>query len=394
MVFFLWLSAQGMWIPAMSNILSQRDMAWVIPYAFAVAPFASIFSPLIFGALADQKVQAQKLVGALGAAGGVTLALSFASLQYGWGGAWFFLSMQGLTALISAPMGALIASIAMSNFSNPDRQFPLCRTWGTVGWIVGGLIVSALMLDQSAYSGMLAAGFRFLMGLSCLMMPVTVPEGKKSNDWRDYLGLKAVVMFKQRDLRVFLITTVLLSIPLSAFYMYTAPFLVHLGSATPSANMTIGQGSEIFALLALGWISKGKIRLLFLVAMGAAVVQYSLFVAAGINGGLAAAYIGISMHGPCFAFFFITGQMFVNRRVSGELRTQAQALITVLANGVGAVMGSLVCGWYFASVAGLSHHWLWFWGGLAVMVLACGVYFLIGFRRDESEDGGDANVSA
>lgn len=379
--FFLILAAPGLWLPALPNILKSRGMEWVIPYAFAAGPLASLFSPLIFGSMADYRFSAQKLMGSLSLIGAVFLGMAFASLHFGWG-AWAYLGFQILNALIAAPMFALLATVALTHLETPEKSYPLYRVWGTVGWIMAGVTVSWLAWDSSPVVGVAAMFVRILLGVVCFMMPETPPQGKQEGAvrWRRRFGLDAMVLFKDRSMRVFLLTTVFLSIPLAAFYMYTPILLKSLGDLHPTASMTLGQVTEIAAMLMLGGLlSKGRVRWVLVIAVLFAFVRYLLFAYAGWTGGLWWVWLGIAMHGPCYTFYYVTGQMLVNRRVEPGMRNQAQALLGTLSGGLGACSGSLICGWYYGATLGMVNGWVFFWLGLAAAVFGCGLYFVSGY---------------
>lgn len=372
---------------SLPNVLKTQNAEWVLPFAFAASPLASLFSPLIFGSMADYRFSAQKLMGTLSLVGALFLALAFYSLYAGWG-PWVYLVFQGMNALISAPMWALVSTVALANLSEPDKAFPLYRIWGTVGWLIAGLTVSWLVLDSSPVAGMAAAGVRVIAGLACFMMPATLPMGKRGAgssilvNWRSYFGLDALVLFKDQALRVFLITSVLFAIPLAAFYMYTPIHLKDMGDSHPVATMTIGQITEIAAMLMLsGLMAKGRLRWVLIAAIIFALVRYLLFALAGWSGSLPWMWLGIAMHGPCYTFYSVTGQILVNRRVDPGLRNQAQALLGTLSNGLGGLAGSLLCGLYYQQIIGLVNGWAFFWGGLATAVFGCGVYFYTRYER-------------
>ncbi|WP_309489322.1 MFS transporter [Oceaniferula flava] len=392
-VFFLISVAPGLWMTSLPNVLKSQGAEWALPYAFAASPLASLFSPLIFGAMADNRFSAQKLMGVLSILGSVFLGLSFYSLYSGWG-AWAFLTFQTINALISAPMWALLSTVALANLENPERAFPLYRIWGTVGWIGAGLLVSFFHWDASAIAGIVAAGIRFLLGFVCFMMPETLPQGMPGKvagvrNWRRSFGLDALTLFQDKALRVFLLTSIFFSIPLAAFYMYAPIHLRELGDGHPVASMTLGQVTEIVAMLMLsGLLAKWRLRWVLLIAIGFALLRYLLFALGGWSEGLTWIWLGIAMHGPCYTFYYITGQILVSRRVQPQIRSQAQALLGTLTNGIGGLLGSLLCGLYYSQTIGMVNGWVFFWSGLAAAVLGCGVYFF--WRYDRPGDPGDA----
>lgn len=384
--FFLISAAPGMWYPALPNILKAQGIEWVLPYAFAVGPLVALFSPLIFGAMADYRFSAQKLVGTLSLVGAGFLGMAFFSLYMGWG-AWWYLGFQVVNALLGAPMWSLVSTVTFANVDDAQKKFPLFRVWGSIGWVFAGVSVSYMGWDSSPWAGMAAAGVRVFFGLACFMMPDTPPQGKLEQgkpNWRKNLGLDALVLFKDPSMRVFLLTTLLFTIPLGAFYMYAPIQLMELGDVHPAASMTLGQVTEIVAMLSLGWLlGRGKLRWVLVASLLLGIARYGLFAYSGWSGGLVWMWLGIAMHGPCYTFFYITGQMLVDRRVDPGMRSQAQALLGTIVGGVGGFVGSLFCGWYYAGTLGLANSWLFFWSGLALAVMGCTVYFVAGYGRGE-----------
>ncbi|MCP5536359.1 MAG: MFS transporter [Akkermansiaceae bacterium] len=382
--FFLISVAPGLWLPALPNMLKAQGIEWVLPYAFAVGPLASLFSPLIFGSMADYRFSAQKLAGTLSMLGAAFLGMAFLSLYQGWG-AWPYLVFQTMNAFIAAPMWALLSTVTLANIDDAQKKFPLFRVWGSIGWVAAGWWVSMMNWDSSPVAGMAAAGVRLFFGLSCFMMPDTKPQGQvelgKPN-WRKNFGLEALVLFKDPSMRVFLITALLFSIPLGAFYMYAPIQLKELGDGHPAASMTLGQITEIVAMLSLGWLlARGRLRWVLLASLMLGITRYSLFAYSGWSGGLIWMWVGIAMHGPCYTFFFVTGQMLVDRQVQPGMRSQAQALLGTISGGIGGLLGSLFCGFCYARTDGLPNEWTFFWGGLAVIVVGCALYFVTGYGR-------------
>ncbi|HKK18567.1 MAG TPA: hypothetical protein VJ952_07780, partial [Opitutales bacterium] len=201
-VMFLMFMPPGMWLPSFPNILETYDAGWVLPFATALPAVGAIFSALLVGALSDQRINAEKLLGILGMSGAFFLWLAFTSLERGWHPGWY-LFFQGCNALLSGPMFTLITKIKLVNLPNATRSFPIYSMFGTIGWMSGGWIVSGLGLDLSADAGRLAAGVRLLMGGLCFLLPTTPPTDLASKGWRARLGLTAFGLLKDRELRVF-----------------------------------------------------------------------------------------------------------------------------------------------------------------------------------------------
>lgn len=394
----------GLWGPALPNILAAHDALWAMPYASAIGPLVSIFSSLLFTSLADRRIEAQKLMGVLSMSGGIFLWLAFATLSWGWS-PWWYVCIQGINTMISAPMWALLTKIALVNLKRPEKQFPLYRLWATVGWILAGVMVSWMHLDSSTYVGQLGAFIRIFVGSACFMLPATLPSGRVAKSWKESLGIEAFSLFKQRSLRVYFIVSMLFAIPLAAHYMYVGKMLSDLSAAGsdggsvgsfvnwllpgPTAQMTLGQVTEIPAMLIMSWLGmRAKVKPLVILAMGFGVLRFILYAVSGYTGLITWMWLAVMLHGPCYTFFSITGQMFVDRRVPDDMRGQAQALLGLLSGSIGNTIGALACGVVFtATGAGMTFMaWTVFWSILTVGVVACLGYFLVGYRgipRDE-----------
>jgi len=378
-VFFLLSMTQGLWMPSAVNILDAHGGLWVMDYTMAVVPVMAICSSLIFASLADRRYPAEKLMGTLAISGAVFLWLSFSCLDWGWS-PWWYLFFQACNALISGPLWVLVTA---------------------------GLLVSWLAWDASSVSGEAAAGVRLLAGLAALMMPRTPPViSAHKPTVREKLGLGALVLLESQKVKVYFVTTLLFTIPLAAFYMFAPKLLMELSVLDtsefsqsvrswlpgPSSQMTIGQMTEIGAMLLMSYLGvRARLRMLVNIAMVLALFRFTLFALAGEYSMLSLMWLGVALHGPIYTFFSITGQMFVDRRVPNEMRAQAQALLS-LVTSLGNVMGPLAVGQlYRYTVAGETETMSWntwplFWWVLTVAVLICLIYFVFGYRDREGEE--------
>jgi MFS family permease len=369
----------GMWVPSLPNILETYEARWLLPYATALFPVCSLFSALIFGALSDRKMNAEKLLGILGISGAMFLWLGFSSLKWGWHPGWY-LVLQGGNGLISGSMFALITKVKLTNLPNASKSFPIYSMFGTIGWILGGLLTSKLDFDRSADAGQIAAYIRFFMGVLCFLLPSTPPTDLESRGWRARLGLNAFGLLKIRELRVFYIASMLFAIPCVAFFMMVPIMLVEFGSEHPTAEMAFGQMLEIFAMLALSLLgSRFRIRWFVLIGLGLGVLRFALFALAGELSLLVVIWVGIALHGPVYTFLYVTGRMFLDKRVPDTMRGQAQALFQLLIGSVAGIVGAFSCEWiYQSSVDGNVESWAQFWWILSAIALIPLFYFLIG----------------
>ena len=380
MVFCLLAAAPGAWLPVLSNVLEARGWDRTITWAFLVGPIAGMISPLVFSARADQRIPAEKLVGIIITGGSIFLWAAFRALEAG-SPTWFLVFMM-INALISAPAWGLLTTIALNSLEDEQKSFGFYRVWGTIGWVVVGLSISWFGLDESTKVGDVAFGVRVVAGLCAFLLPHTPPVASDSTGWRSALGLDSLRIFQNRDHRVYLVSTFLLSVPLAAFYMHTPIHLRELGFGSVAAGMTLGQVFEIVAFLMMGfWLSRVRIRTLLIVAMVCAIIRYVLFALGGVVPHFAWLLVGLSLHGICWTFFFETGRVFLNRRVDQRFRAQVQALVTFASMGLGSLVGTLVCGGlYDWMVVGGIGGWTCYWASLAIMCLGTLAYFLLGYQ--------------
>ena len=376
----------GMWVPSLPNILEAQGVRWVLPYAMALTPLCAMFSALMFGALSDRKMNAEKLLGALAIFGAFFLWLGFFALEHRWHPGWY-LFFQGCNALISGPMFALITKIKLVNLPNAAKSFPLYAVGGTVGWMAGGCIVSWFALDQSADTGQWAAYIRLLMGFLCFLLPATPPTDHVSRGWRAALGLTAFKLLKVRELRVFYFASALFAIPCVSFYMLVPIMLMEFGSLYPTAQMTLGQVVEIGSMLFLSMVAgRFRIRWFLIVGMVLGLARFALFALAGDLGLLALIWLGIALHGPIYTFTMVAGRIFLDKRVPDTMRGQAQALYQLLVGSVAGIVGSFFCEVvYQQHVTEKLSSWSVFWWALAGFTLIPLAYFFIGVIGKSSE---------
>lgn len=383
-VMLLMFIPPGMWVPSLPNILEAYDAGWVLPLATALPPAGAIFSALFVGALSDQRVNAEKLLGLLACTGAIFLWLGFASLDWGWHPKWYLFFQTG-NALISGPMFPLITKVKLVNLPNAARSFPIYSMCGTIGWMWGGWMVSALGLDASAETGQLAAYVRFLMGGLCLLLPATPPTDKLSKSWMARLGLTAFGLLKDRELRVFYLASCVFTIPVASFYMITPMMLTHFGSSHPTAEMTFGQVVEIGAMLFLS-ATAGRLRIRWFVIVGMSfgVLRFALFALAGETGALPLIWLGIALHGIIYTFTMVAGRLFLDKRVPDTMRGQAQALFQLMVGSIAGILGAFFCsGLYQMQVNERLDSWVGYWLALAVLTIIPLLYFMAGMMAKE-----------
>jgi len=386
LVFFFHGMSPGFWIPALTNILRAEGLGEWVAMAFMVPPLCMLISPLIGGALADQRVAADKLFAWCSLLGAVALVAAFGCLDAGWH-PWWFIALLGLYALILAPTWGLLTTITLTHLPHGERQFPLVRLGATIGWMAAGFILSYVMMaDSSPVAGYASGVARVLAGLCAFMLPFTPPLGSVGS-WKSAMGFDAFSLLKQRDNLVFFAVTAFFSVPLSAFYMYSPEHLKMLGDEHPTATMTIAQWSEIAGMLLVGMaMTRFRVKTLLLWALGLSAARFGLSAYAGASGVIIWHIMGIALHGICYTLYFITAQVFMDRRVERGMKGQAQGLLSLVSSGIGPLVGAVFCGWLRGvCVTPDGQGWDKFWMVLAGMIFICLAVFALFYRGLNAE---------
>jgi hypothetical protein len=380
--FFLLAAAPGFWLPVLANVLDAKGWGSYVTLTFMVLPLSAIISPLIFSARADQVIAAEKLLGIIVATGAILAGVAFLLLEQGKEPILFILFL-GLKSLVTAPAWPLLTTITLSSTDHPERDFGKIRVWGTLGWMGAGLLVSLLAMDLSASVGWLSVGASILAAVCCFLLPHCPPKGGPPKNVLDVLGLRAFRLFKQRDTAMFFGTAFLFSIPLSAYFMHTPQQLRFLGCEQIAAMMTVGQLTEVAAMLMMGWLLRTwRIKSIFVLALGCGTLRYLLFAVGASDDSLACVLLGVALHGICWSYFFEAGKVFLARRIERGIRTQSQALLALLTSGIGGLAGTAFVGWAHGYLvnettgAGWNHYW-WL---LTAVCGFCVIGFMIGYR--------------
>jgi nucleoside transporter len=288
------------------------------------------------------------------------------------------------------PTLALTNSLSFRQMRDPSREFPGIRVLGTIGWIVAGLIIGTLQLESTAIPMRIAALASVVLGVFSLALPHTPPEKTVGRPtMADILGLDALKLMRERSFAVFVLGSFLVCIPLQFYYAFTNPFLNEIGVTNAAGKMTLGQMSEIGFMLVMPWFFRRLgVKYMLLVGMAAWTTRYFLF-AWGDNGTLVwMLYGGILLHGICYDFFFVTGQIYVDQKAPGDLRAAAQGFIAFVTLGVGMFIGSWLSGVVvdmFSVTAGqnVAHAWDRIWLVPAVGAAIVLMLFALLFRAED-----------
>ena len=376
--YFVW----GAWYVTMGTyLLTSLDVdALQVGSAYANLSIAAIFSPIFVGLIADRFFSAQKVLGLLHLMGAGTLY--FVSTVEQFENFWWLILLY---TLLYMPTMSLANSISFAQMKDPGKEFPSIRVLGTVGWIASGLLIGFMDIEGSAMTFRIAAGCSLLLGIFSFFLPNT-PPNKKSASLASVIGLDALVLFKDRSFIVFFLTSIAICIPLAFYYSFTNAFLNDVGVKNAAGIMTLGQASEfVFMLLMPLFFRKLGIKKLMMVGILAWVVRYVLFAFGDSEAAIWMLYGGIVLHGICYDFFFVTGQIYIDKKADISIRNSAQGMITFATYGIGMLIGSYASGFVteiFASSpeSGLSYDWQSVWltpGAVAVFV---GLVFFLLFK--------------
>ncbi len=377
-LFFIQAAAMGMWFVPLGTILDAHGMHAIKPFAFAATAAAAFISPLMFGAMADRHVPPAKILRGLAFASAVVMAVIATAIRQGWN-PWLVLALIQIFSLTYAPMFSISTALVLARLADAQKEFGPIRALATVGWMSGALLISLLNLDRSALTDYLDAAFWLLVaGFTYFLPALEVPLSAAHLSWHERLGLDALSLLKNRNIRVVFITTTLFNIPLSAFYPYAPTHLHDLGFMHTSGWMSLAQVTETVAMFSLAWLLLNwQLKWIFAVGLGFGVLRFAL---SGLDTG-PSLVLGVSLHGASYVLVFITAQIYLNQRIECAWRARAQALLTLLNGGIGNLIGYLGCGgWLNICTPAGRTHWPQFWWGLTAMVAMVLLYFLWAFR--------------
>jgi nucleoside transporter len=346
--FFLW----GAWYVTMGPFMDAEGMASkTIGTAYSLAPIAAIISPFVLGLIADRYFPTQVVLGVMHLLGGGFLLLAPTAAGHSPG---LFLAAVMAHTLCYMPTLGLTNSLSFHNMTNAERQFPLVRVWGTIGWIVAGWVISALAFDVSASMFYVAGGSGIALGVFSFFLPHTPAPGKgKPFSAREAFGLDTLGLMKERSFAVFIVCSLLLCIPLAAYYSFAGQFAKESGFERIGQTMSFGQMSEIFFMLIMPLLFvRLGVKWMLLIGMGAWVLRYLLFAQAWDSGG--GEHVkwmvlgGIILHGICYDFFFVTGFIYAEKKASRETRGAVQGFLVLVTQGLGMFIGAKAAGWLVA----------------------------------------------
>ncbi|GAB3242277.1 nucleoside permease [Hymenobacter seoulensis] len=379
--FFIW----GAWFVTLGTYLLRNLGATgtQVGVAFLTQSIGAIVAPFIVGLIADRFFSAQKILGVLHLLGAGLLWRASLAPDF----SLFYPSILTYMVLYM-PTLALVNSIAFRQMKDPQKEFAPIRVLGTLGWIVAGLTIGWLSWEQSGQlqaTFTMAAAASALLGVFSFLLPPTPPVKKgTSSSLGDLLGLEAIGMLKNRSYLIFFLASVAICIPLAFYYGFTNPFLNEVGMKAAAGVQSLGQVSELLFMLAIPlFFSKLGVKKMLAIGMAAWVLRYVCFAYGNAEGGYALLIAGIVLHGICYDFFFVTGQIYTDRLAGEQFKSSAQGFITLATYGVGMLIGTLLSGRVFDryQLSATTHDWFMIWlipAAIAAVVL---VVFLLLFRE-------------
>jgi nucleoside transporter len=370
MEFFIW----GGWFVTMGTYLSKTIGASDVQngLAYGTQSLGAIIAPFIIGLIADKFFSAQKILGVLHLAGAAVMYFISTKQDFT-----SFYPLLLIYMICYMPTLALVNAVALKQINNAEKEFSTIRVFGTIGWIIAGLMIGWMAWEQNGQlvnTFKVTAGVSLALGLFSFTLPDT-PPGKAGTKTtiRDILGLDALSLLKQKNFLIFFIASMLICIPLAFYYQETNKFLNELKVSGAAAKMSIGQMSEtLFMVLMPLFFARFNIKKMLLFGMVAWVLRYLFFGFGNADTGIWMLYIGIALHGICYDFFFVSGQIYTDQQAGEKNRSSAQGMITLATYGVGMLVGFWFAGIiseHFKTADG--HDWKNIWmipAGIAALI--------------------------
>ena len=391
--FFIW----GGWFVTLGTFMGQNlgANAVEIGAAFSTQSWGAIIAPFIIGLIADRYFNAERILGVLHLIG----AFLMYQMAYAENFGEFYPYVLGYM-IAYMPTLALVNSVSFRQLKDPAKEFSYIRVFGTIGWIIAGIVISYVFFWDSSES--LAEGAlknTFLMtaiasavlGVFSFTLPKTPPAVAKGEkiQLRDILGLDALALLKDRNFLVFFVSSILICIPLAFYYQNLSPFLTEIGMEGSTAKAAIGQLSEVLFMLLLPlFFKRFGVKYTLLLGMAAWAIRYLLFAYGNAGELVFMLFIGIALHGICYDFFFVSGQIYTDSKAGEKFKSSAQGLITLATYGVGMLIGFYIAGKVTDSnlLSEGVHDWNGIWTFPVIFAVAVMVLFAIFFKNEKVEE--------
>ena len=379
--FFIW----GSWYATGGNYMKSHGMSDLIYLAYMVSPIGSIVSPFLLGLVADRLFAVQKVMGVMHILSGIFVFVAPIVSDVS---STLFLLCLLFHMLCYMPTVGLATATAFHLLKDKENDFPSVRVFGTLGWIGAGIIVSYLLQGDTTPLPMYVAGIAGLaMGAYSFSLPDVPPKGKgKKISFRDMVGLDALKEMNSRPFLIFVIGLLLISIPFASYFAYVPLFLKDAGVTSPAFKMTFGQMSEVLFLLMMPWFFRRLgIKWVLILGLLAWSLRYALFTFGATDAITSMLILGILLHGACYDFVYVAGQVYIDQKASPAIRAQAQGFFVLVSYGVGQGLGTLAAGAIFNNIMGDGDitltQWQTFWTIPLIFAVIVTIMFALGFTQ-------------
>ena len=371
--YYIW----GSWYVTMGTFMSKflGSSGLQIGAVYSALAIATMISPFFVGMIADRFFAAQRVMGVLHILGGLLLFLA-SGIHSNVAFYWVIL----LYSLAYMPTIALSNSVAFRQMSDPGKEFPPVRVFGTVGWVIAGFMISLLGIEQTPLTFYMAAIISIILGLYSFFLPDTPPPARNAATAKSVLGIDALILFRDRPYLIFFVAAIFVCIPLSFYFGFANLYLNQSGMSNAAGKMVMGQISEALFILAIPFLfNRIGVKKMLLIGMTAWILRYLCFAFGNMGANLWMLYTGIILHGVCYDFFFVTGYMYTEKKSNERIKSAAQGLFTFVTYGLGMFIGT----WFSGLVTtfyseGQVYDWPKIWyipAYIAVAVLACFIFF-------------------
>ena len=336
--YYIW----GSWYVTMGTFMTEflKSTGLQIGAAYSALAIATMISPFFVGMIADRYFSAQRLMGILHILGGILL---FIASKVENNGPFYWVIL--LYSLAYMPTIALSNSVAFRQMTDPGKEFPLVRVFGTVGWVVAGFMIALLGIEKTPLTFYMAAIASVALGLFSFTLPDTPPLAKTKTSAKSILGFDALILFKEKPYLIFFIAAIFVCIPLSFYFGFANLFLNQAGMENAAGKMVMGQISEALFILAIPFLfNRIGVKKMLLIGMAAWILRYICFAYGNIGVNLWMLYAGIILHGVCYDFFFVTGYMYTEKKSNERIKNTAQGLFTFVTYGLGMFIGTWFSG--------------------------------------------------
>ena len=384
--YFVW----GAWYVTMGTYMTThlQSSGIQIGAAYSALAIATMISPFIVGMIADRYFAAQKMMGVLHLVGAALLYLA-TTIENNAVFYWVIL----LYSLLYMPTIALSNTVAFNQMKDPGKQFPMIRVFGTLGWIIAGLLIGEWGIEKTQYTFVMAAAASAVFGIFSFFLPNTPPAAKAASQASvgKAIGTEAIVLFRNKSYLVFFIAAILICIPLSFYYGFANVFLVEIGMQDAAGKMILGQVSEGVFILAIPFLFyRIGVKNMLILGMAAWVLRYLAFGHGDVGPNEWMLYAGIVLHGICYDFFFVTGYMYTEKKAGEKIKNSAQGLFTFATYGLGMFIGTWISGYVVDSYKSAGQHdWLGIWLVPAYIAAVVLVLFILFFREKREARSGN-----